>query len=56
MADPDPVTTGTPYFTSTGTLKQVVDLLGANGIPPSNVVAFFYNGTNITVVYHVGGR
>jgi hypothetical protein len=50
------VTTGTPYFTLTGTLAEVVDALGVEGIPVNKVINIFYNGTNITAVYHVGRR
>ena len=40
------------YYTSTGTMAEVIAALNADVVPMSNVIQVLHNGTNITAVYH----
>ena len=45
-------TTDGDWFSLTGTIAEVMTTLEAEKVPEHKAINVFYNGTNITAVYH----
>lgn len=43
----------TNYATLVGTIAEVVQQLSDDMVPAHKVISIFYNGTNITAIYHL---
>ena len=45
-----------PYMVMTGTTAEVAQQLANDKVPPQNVIAIFYDGTDTVAIYYMGRK